>query len=273
MAALVRARAREGAIYHQDYLIEGRPLSGWLREAQQDPQPLLRALAASRLVKPGNSARSLLVNGLVGVRGRMFRIFSPEDLAVLRRWIDQLPARPRPAGPRPTSHAPPAANGRRPPNRPATPIPGPAPAVSAELGVSPADIRQAYFLLQGRALEPRTRAFALDYVHQWLELSEKSLDSSGQSLPPEWTPQGLRPWLLGQHDQHDQQFTAATDELPDREAVIDSAVQLAPLTLIDGSWLQGFTDFAPGVLAGSARRCSRPTGTSWATASWPSTIP
>jgi hypothetical protein len=32
------------------------------------------------------------------------------------------------------------------------------------------------------------------------------------------------------------------EALPDRDAVIDSALQLAPLTLIDGSWLQGFTD-------------------------------
>ncbi len=124
------------------------------------------------------------------------------------------------------------------------PDPGPVPVVSPELGVSPADIRQAYFLLQGRALEPRTRAFAVDYVQQWLELAERSLDNSGQSLPPEWTPDGLRPWLLTQHDKHDLQFTEAADELPEREAVIDSAVQLAPLTLIDGSWLQGFTDIA-----------------------------
>ncbi|MCE0446282.1 hypothetical protein LT493_20645 [Streptomyces tricolor] len=31
--------------------------------------------------------------------------------------------------------------------------------------------------------------------------------------------------------------------LPSREAVIDDTVQTAPLTLIDGSWLQGFTDY------------------------------
>lgn len=232
MVALLRARAREGAIYHHDYLIEGRPLSAWMREAQQDPVPLLRVLAASRLVKPGNSARSLLVNGLVGVRGRMFRIFSPEDLAVLRRWIDQLPPRgQQPVASEQAEPAPPLSY----------PVPLPLPVAGPDLGVSPADLRQAYFLLQGRALEPKTRAFALDYAQYWLELAEKSLDRP-ESLPAEWTPEGLRPWLQAQHDQHDQQFTTAEEALPDRDAVIDSALQLAPLTLIDGSWLQGYTD-------------------------------
>jgi hypothetical protein len=243
MAALIQARAREGAVYHQDYLIEGRPLSSWLREAQQDPLPLLRVLARSKLVKPGNSARSLLVNGLVGVRGRMFRIFSPEDLAVARRWIDQLPvtsadqlSADQPSADQPSADQLSESGPLR------YPAPSRVPAVSPQQGASPADLRQAYFLLQGRALEPKTRAFALDYVRHWLELSDRSLDKSGQSLPSEWTVDGLRPWLLHQHDQHDQQFSTAEEELPDREAVIDSALQLAPLTLIDGSWLQGFTD-------------------------------
>jgi hypothetical protein len=31
--------------------------------------------------------------------------------------------------------------------------------------------------------------------------------------------------------------------VPTREDVIDSTLQLAPLTLIDGAWLQGFTDY------------------------------
>lgn len=32
--------------------------------------------------------------------------------------------------------------------------------------------------------------------------------------------------------------------MPSREALVDSTVQLAPLTLIDGAWLRGFTDYA-----------------------------
>jgi hypothetical protein len=217
MHALLRARAREGAVYHQLFMLDGRNLSNLFAEARTDPAPLAEALSRSRLVKPGDSAGSPLVNGLISVRGPMFRIFSPEDLGVMRRWIDHLGA--DPVADRPT----PAREGI-----PAAVLPPPV----GDLGADPGD-----------SLAPRTRAFAVDYVERWLEMSRRSLDRSSRSLPAEWTTDGLRPWLLDRHDQHDQQFTDTDGEdFPTREDVIDSAVQLAPLTLIDGSWLQGFTD-------------------------------
>nr|WP_238420460.1 iron-containing redox enzyme family protein [Streptomyces taklimakanensis] len=46
------------------------------------------------------------------------------------------------------------------------------------------------------------------------------------------------------HDRHNEAFEqGAEQELPSREALVDSTVQLAPLTLIDGAWIQGFTDY------------------------------
>ncbi|MEK8104168.1 iron-containing redox enzyme family protein [Micromonospora sp. M12] len=55
---------------------------------------------------------------------------------------------------------------------------------------------------------------------------------------------GLRPWLAAQHERHAAGFErSADDALPSREALIESSVQLAPLTMIDGAWLQGFTDY------------------------------
>lgn len=229
MAALISTRAREAAIYHHDFALEGRSLSSWLRESLRDPFPLVRALARSKLVRPGESARSPLVGGLVGVRGPMFRIFSPEDLDTIRRWIDHLPAaRDEPV---------------RVVSKDSYPEPEQAPPAGADEGATPANLREAYHMLQGRALAPRTRAFAFEYVTGWLEVARRSLDRSGHSLPPEWTTAGLRPWLRDQHDRHDLEFTKTESaDLPSREDVIDSTLQLAPLTLIDGSWLQGFTD-------------------------------
>jgi hypothetical protein len=50
--------------------------------------------------------------------------------------------------------------------------------------------------------------------------------------------------LQAQHDRHGVEFEETADaELPSREAVIDDTLQTAPLTLIDGSWLHGFTDY------------------------------
>lgn len=232
MAELLRARAREGAVYHQGFQLRDRSLSDWLQDCRTDPTEFLDVLAASRLVKPGRSAASALVCGLVDERGPMFRVFAPEDLAVIRRWIDSL------GGDRPSGPA-------RPPR---TALDGPTlalPSLDAPPAGSdraPATLREAYHRLQRRTDTPALRRFALDYVHGWLARARHGLDEAGNQLPARWPREGLRPWLLEQHDRHAMEFESGSG-LPSREALIDSTVQLAPLTLIDGAWLQGFTDY------------------------------
>jgi hypothetical protein len=50
--------------------------------------------------------------------------------------------------------------------------------------------------------------------------------------------------LEHQHLRHGEEYSdGAASSLPSREALIDSTVQTAPLTLIDGGWIQGFTDY------------------------------
>lgn len=232
MEQLVRERAREGAVYHHGYAIGGGTLSQLLERAKTDPDVLLDELAQTRLVKPGNAGRSALVNGLIGPKGPMFRVFSGDDVEIISNWIDWL------------GDADAA---------PALPSVAQAPAVpdldalqageTADEGVTPNDIREAFFVLQGRALAPATRSFAVRYVRRWLSRAKLSLGRGDRSLPATWTRDGLRPWLLDMHDRQSDEFDAsASAELPSREALIDSTLQLAPLTLIDGAWLQGFTD-------------------------------
>ncbi|MFJ8748407.1 iron-containing redox enzyme family protein [Streptomyces sp. NPDC102441] len=232
MEQLIRERAREGAVYHQNFRMGEGTLSELLERAKSDPAPLLRELAASRMVKPGNAARSSLVNGLIGPKGPMFRVFSADDVEVISTWIDSLAdAEPQPA-------LPPAARAPQMPDLDALES-----ARSDENGVVPRDIRDAYFVLQGRALAPATRSFAIRYVKRWLARAKMSVGRTDRSLPGRWTPAGLRPWLLDMHDKHGAEFeTGRSNDMPSREDVVDSTLQLAPLTLIDGSWLQGFTD-------------------------------
>lgn len=232
MEQLIRERAREGAVYHQNFRMGEGTLSELLDRARSDPAPLMQELAKTRMVKPGNAERSALVNGLIGPKGPMFRVFSADDVEIISNWIDSLAdSEPQPA-PVPAARPPRAldldtleATG------------------TTEDGVAPGDIREAYFVLQGRALAPATRAFAIRYVKRWLAKAKLSVGRTDRSLPEKWTPAGLRPWLLDMHDKHGAEFeTGRSNELPSREALIDSTLQVAPLTLIDGSWLQGFTD-------------------------------
>lgn len=229
MAELMRRRAREGSVYHHAFDLEGRSLADWLKESQTDPRPMLAALSNSRLVKPGRPEKSPLVNGLVSERGRMFRVFSPEDLDVVSRWIGSLPS---PAAGTPQGGAA---------LIPAQPLRLSAWRAETD-GRPPANIREAYHLLLNRTVTPAVRAYAHEYVHGWLGRSRHGLDEI--PLPVEWPAHGLRPWLVDMHDQHSEAFEQDMDQaLPSREALIESTVQLAPLTLIDGAWIQGFTDY------------------------------
>lgn len=233
MAELLRLRAREGAVYHHSVKLHGNLLSDLLRDSERDPGALLEALAHSRVIKRGRSQSSALVNGLIDERGPMFRVFAPEDVAVIRRWIDSLPA-----------------TGDVAADLPALPL-GTGPTLvlpslddPVEDGYPPADLREAYHLLQRREDTAALRRFARGYVEAWLRRSRHGIDGSELRLPAQWAPEGLRPWLVEQHDRAGKEFEEGLEvPLPSREALIDSTVQLAPLTLIDGSWLRGFTDY------------------------------
>jgi hypothetical protein len=236
MAELLRRRAREGSAYHQRFQLGGRSLSAWLEDSRTDPSGLLAALTESKLVRPGSSAASSLVNGLISERGPMFRVFSPEDREVVRRWIDGL-ARQRGDRPRTVRVPDP------PEARPLRVVPPPPSAAIAGGAAPRIALRAAYHGLIGRNEGPRLRRFALEYAHGWLARAASGVDEGETVLPAEWTPAGLRPWLQDQHDRAGRDFeNRAEDPVASREALIDATVQLAPLTLIDGGWLQGFTD-------------------------------
>lgn len=234
MAKLVRERAREASVYHKSHFVEGCPLSLYFQKAVIDPFPLMAALSKSPFVKPGSSSKSALVNQLVGSHGPMFRVFRRDELNTIREWIDALPAEQTHYGSIPEA---------------GLPVVGNAPRTYAvkqgdmQIGRRPANIREAYFLLQGRALAPQTRTFAVDYVTRWLASARRAARFPGRSLPNLWPLQGLHDWLLDQHDLHGQTFEENSgNSQPTKTEVIDSTLQLAPLILIDGSWLQGFTD-------------------------------
>lgn len=236
MAELLRLRAREGAVYHGAFNLEDRPFSEWLKGSVTDPRPLLSALARSRFVKPGHAEQSALVTGLIGEGGPMYRVFSREDVTVIRRWIDSLKADDDASGLHRSGVALPD---EMPPILPSLG----ARVEKVEEGRAPV-VREAYHLLQTRHDSTGMRRFALAYVRGWLRRSCHGVSRSEFQLPSRWDREGLRPWLVEQHDRHSQEFEGGREvPLPSREELIDSTVQLAPLTLIDGSWLQGFTDY------------------------------
>ncbi|MBP2183823.1 hypothetical protein JOM49_005349 [Amycolatopsis magusensis] len=232
MARLLRRRAREGAVYHAEYRIGGRTLSDWLKHCDTDAEALLDALRSSPLVRPGEPEQSPLVTALVQQRGPMFRVFSPADLAIIRNWIASLP----------DHHASAPTTGDAPQLVPLAT--GSVPRARNGASGPITSLREAYHLLQTRTCPPHVHDYARTYTRSWLARSEHGIQQDGSPLPESWTAAGLRGWLVEQHDRHADEFDKNEHRaIPAREAVIESAVQQAPLTLIDGAWLQGFTDY------------------------------
>lgn len=243
MVHLMGRRAREAAVYHEKSRLAGRTIQSWFHEARNDARGLVDALARSKYVVPGAPDKSILLTKLTKFGGPMFRVFSdPEDQGVIKLWIESLatddkinahdtPDTIDPAG----LHSVRLAHHLD---------------VKTDHGHSqgrPCGIRDAYLALQGRHCAPAVLEFAGDYVDYWLNLANNSIDRHPFPLPERVPGPGeLREWLLSAHEDHASSIDLKENQrhLPSKAEVVDSTIQLAPLTLIDGSWLLGFTDLA-----------------------------
>ncbi|MEV7194344.1 iron-containing redox enzyme family protein [Streptomyces sp. NPDC093510] len=259
---LIHTRARQAAAYHSRFLLDGRPLSEWFADVDAGPTPFLTALARSRLVRPGKPEASPLLRSLIGPKGPMFRIFTEEEISLLSRWIRRLPD--------PGSVLTAPADGQEEPRRdlhraqaqwpvqgsksalsalPAEAHPAadsaPAPFTARRPPLTHRAARSAYTPLLSRADSPALRDFAHAYATRWLARCRYALNRPSRSgLPVVWDREnGLRAWLARAHDQHAEGFEENHVTLPSRAELVDSTLQLAPLIMIDGGWLQAFTDY------------------------------
>jgi Iron-containing redox enzyme len=237
MALLLQAKAREASVYHANFKLKGRTLRDWFSEAQADPLPLLNALAESRIIEKGSPDRSRLTTQMLDFGGPMFRVFKECEIKIIRDWITDL-------GREDAWFL--SENRTKVLNRLSSTFVKPRPDIgqgAATMGITPTSVRQAYFTLQGRALAPATQAFALEYCDFWLAKAAACVDKTERSLPTQWQPGLMREWLLKAHDHNAKRYEGNTQStIPSREQVIEQSLQLAPLTLIDGAWLQGYSD-------------------------------
>ncbi|GGU84574.1 hypothetical protein [Lentzea flava] len=77
-------------------------------------------------------------------------------------------------------------------------------------------------MLQHRESTHELRQYAHDYVRAWLARSRYGLNQWANGLPAVWTPEGLRPWLLDQHDRHDEAFNSDDGEVVTKEELCSS---------------------------------------------------
>jgi len=190
-----------------------------------EPTQLVDALARSPHVVPGHPEQSPLLRH-IEFGGAMFGVFSEEEQQVLHRWVCSLAA---PAVPdiTPLSALPAPLISLRPPAAPATPKP---------------DLRGLFHQLvnaeQHPGVTPHAHAHVLSRLHRARRLMLM------HCLPKHLKPQAYDREAVNQQIEriYDRQIAAykpfAAPPMMSHEAWTWLMVQLAPMVLVDGSWLQ-----------------------------------
>lgn len=248
MIDLVWRKAASARGYHGNRPLGGRKIDEYFDVENFNGPALLDALAASPWIRPGDPDKSPFLNRLIGFGGPMLAVFSPAEQQVIRNWVLSLPPREKrnsPEGDRSATLA--------------ITDPGLKPAVQTEAMVKgrlfPAadfrrrseamfgkcSIRDLYYHLVNVEFFPEILPVAERFARDRLERSRAMIWKGERPIPSRhYSPGALDGWLDKKHrDQVDSyRPPAARPDVP-KDAFIETTVQLAPLILIDGAWLQG----------------------------------
>ena len=236
MIEMLRRKAPHAHGFHGKRALGAHKLDDLLDPKSFDGAALLEGLAASPWVKAGRSDKSALVNRLVSFGGPMLGVFSPDEIDIMKRWIDSLPdgdAR---------APMPGATDGLR----PAVPQPlqvegrcwDRAEFRAVKAGLS---TRELYHRLVNVEYHPDVLPVAERFAQDRLERSMAMLWRGDRPIPSDrYDPRALEEWVYRKHREQVDSYRPP-DVLPEapKAAFIEGTVQLAPLILIDGGWLQG----------------------------------
>lgn len=223
MVELVRNKARFAVGYHAKLKLAKQPFDELI---VQDAERFVEELGGSRWVKPGHPEDSMLLTRLLAFGGPMFRVFSEEEEVVIRDWISSLP------------HETSAALSDVPTAAPVTltivPSGGGVPTLPMP------SVRDLYHQLLNLEQYPQIRHSAAAFCNNWLARSARGIFKDDTALPfDDYSNQALRSWFEARAAAQVLSYTAdVVDSEKSRESVIDEALQLCPMILVDGAWLQ-----------------------------------
>ena len=231
MVELVRRKSEHAVGYHGRLNLGGIALDDFMA---RDAEGFVEALARSRWVIPGRPADSPLLARLVAFGGPMFRIFSEQELDLIRAWIASLPSQPKTLT---QSQA----------GRSSSCLASDLPARNAGSGQGAAkntDARELYHRLLNAEQHEQVHADALAFAMRWLGRAASKLHREPDAIPfDDYSHLRFRKWF--EERSAAQAHSYAGPQAPvtkSREEVIAEAVQLCPMIFIDGAWLQGWTN-------------------------------
>lgn len=227
MADLVVRKTPSARCAHGQKKLGGTALDVYFDRSPEESQNVLDALAASRWIKAGNPDRSPFLTALTPIHGPMGKIFSAEDLSMIRRWITWLAA----SDATPPIPAIDVAVGE-PDRRPDEP--------RSAATVDVHDARTLFHELvaghdRGRAIR-RAGAF----VAYWLDAAQElEKPVFTWELPDRYVADEFPDWM---HRTYQAMASAPVSPVTDNgKAHRDRSFHGAADNLVDGAWLQGLT--------------------------------
>ncbi|GAA4356710.1 hypothetical protein GCM10023165_50000 [Variovorax defluvii] len=232
MVDLVRRKGMHAAGYHGRLRLAGKTFD---ERIVDDPAGFVSDLACSPWVVPGNPECSPLLRKLIAFGGPMFRVFSEQEVETIHAWIKSLAV------------------------EAAAPLPGPAlKPVEHRLDTTPIEQATASDEVRDAKLSPRdlfhrlmnpewnddAQKQALAFASRWLARAKAVLHRRPDPLPfDSYTHQRFRRWFADRSAAQVRAYGGPQRAVTkSREAVIDEAVQLCPTILVDGAWLQRWTN-------------------------------
>lgn len=223
---------------HSKGCLAGKKLDDWFNRNHFNSAKFLSEFKKSKYIKAGSPEKSTFIKYLTAPHGPMFRVFSDDDLSLISSWISQLDCN------RDEDHdLEHRVNSHKQKNQLQARL------VSKEnnvdlRGIEKHSLRDLYYQLLNIDLYPNMFLQAKIYTNNWLNFYKIRSKSKIYMSPIEvYTHQTFESWVIQQHDLQVNAYTplSGLPEQSERE-IIDDAIKLAPLTLIDGAWLRGFSN-------------------------------
>lgn len=238
MFRLLAEKGKHAVGYHSKVRVAGVPFDELIRD---DPVKCAVALAGSAWVSPGRPEESRLLK-LTEFGQSMFRIFSDRELNIIKRWIASLPEdmpRIRKLEEIDTSldYASPAA----PFSRLYFPVTGLRQTRAQEEKTAELSARELYHRLLNVERYPESTANCVQFIRTWLARAGRHLEQGPNGLPfSDYTHKNLREWFENQSLTQTKSYSEKPAENIEktRDEVIDEAVFLCPMILVDGGWIQ-----------------------------------
>lgn len=238
MLNLLKAKAPFARGYHNKKLFHGKTVDESL---ENDPVEFLIALANSKLIKRGESSQSRLLMNLIGFRGPMFRVFSRAEIKVISDWIESLPVD--------RSYSPNRELKKKHNFDEKLRYFGNPSIDKLDLDIVHAcalddlNIRQLFYCLINKERYPEIRKVAKRFVFDWLDHCAVGLYSEDRCIPFEtYSKDQLWNWFRNYALGEANSYTYEDPERTARDSVVHDSVQLCPMVLIDGGWLQSWCD-------------------------------